>query len=141
MKNPLVTGMVVFGLIWTTSVLAEDVRTERVQFEKGTSSAHLEGTVVGYESADYVLGAAAGQKMSVEISTDNRFLFFNVINTSTDEHLFTGSMEAEPNTWSGELPSDGDYIVQVYLMRNEARRDGKAHYSLDISITPTPASK
>ena len=141
MKNPLMTVLVMAGLLWTAPGLAEDVRTERVQFGKGATSAHLEGTVVGFESVDYVLGATAGQKMSVEISTDNRFLFFNVIDTSTDEHLFTGSMEAEPNTWSGELPSDGDYIVQVYLMRNEARRDGKAHYSLDISITPTSASK
>ena len=39
------------------------------------------------------------------------------------------------------LPSDGNYIVQVYLMRNEARRDGKAQYSVDISITPTSAQQ
>jgi len=79
--------------------------------------------------------------MTVEISADNRFLFFNVIDSSTDQSLFVGSNMAEPNSWSSELPSDGDYIVQVYLMRNEARRDGKADYSLDISITTTSGSK
>jgi len=137
MKNLLMTGMVMTGLLWTAPAVTEEVRTERVQFEKGASSVHLEGTVIGYESVDYVLSAAAGQHMNIEISTDNRFLFFNVIDSSTDEALFSGSMEAEPNMWSGELPSDGDYIVQVYLMRNEARRGGKAHYSLDVSIYET----
>jgi hypothetical protein len=56
-----------------------------------------------------------------------------------DVESIAGSMEAEPNRWSGELPSDGDYTIRVYLMRNEARRDGNAHYSVDISISdPEP---
>jgi hypothetical protein len=139
MKKGLMLGMMTVGLLWAAPALADDVRTERVQFEKGATSARLEGTVVGYQSVDYLLGAAAGQEMSVRISADNRFLYFNVIDSSTEDALFVGSSAAEPNRWSGTLPSDGDYKVQVYLMRNEARRSGKAGYSLDISITtPSP---
>jgi hypothetical protein len=135
MKKRLIIALPLALSVAGTIALAEDTRTERVEFRKGATSAHLEGTIVGYETVDYMLRAAAGQTMKVEVTTNNRFLYFNVIDTTTDEALFVGSSEAEPNTWSGELASDGDYTIRVYLMRNEARRDGKAHYSVDISIS------
>jgi hypothetical protein len=44
------------------------------------------------------------------------------------------------------LPTDGDYTVRVYLMRNAARRNEASEYTLTISVTgralpPLPASR
>ena len=44
------------------------------------------------------------------------------------------------------LPTDGDYKVRVYLMRNAARRNEVSDYTLTISVTgkplaPIPASQ
>ena len=43
----------------------EKIRQQRVQFAKGSSAATLKGTIKGYSSIDYVVGARAGQTMSV----------------------------------------------------------------------------
>lgn len=33
-----------------------------------------------------------------------------------------------------KLPADGEYTVQVYLMRNAARRNAVASYSLEMGL-------
>ncbi|MGE5199732.1 MAG: hypothetical protein ACM3H9_08830, partial [Rhodospirillaceae bacterium] len=48
--------------------------------------------------------------------------------------------------YTGMLPTDGDYKVRVYLMRNAARRSEVSDYTLTISVTgkaltPLPASQ
>jgi hypothetical protein len=48
--------------------------------------------------------------------------------------------------YTGMLPTDGDYTVRVYLMRNAARRNEVSDFTLTITVTgralaPTPASK
>ncbi len=39
-----------------------------------------------------------------------------------------------PHRFSGALPADGDYVVQVYLMRSAARRNEVANYTITIGI-------
>ena len=36
------------------------------------------------------------------------------------------------------LPTDGIYVVRVYLMRNAARRGETAQYTLTVGVTGTP---
>jgi len=36
------------------------------------------------------------------------------------------------------LPTDGTYVVRVYLMRNAARRGETAQYTLTVGVTGTP---
>lgn len=133
MKSRLAV-FVLMGILWIGAPWAEETRTQRVRFADGATSTSVEGTITGYESVDYVLGAAAGQTMAVAMERDNTFLFFNVLWADTEEALFVGSAEAEPDSWSGALPNDGDYIVRVYLMRNEARRGKAGHYSMVFSF-------
>jgi hypothetical protein len=99
------------------SAQGSDIITKRVQFKKGTIS--------GRATHDYVLGAKAGQTLSVRMSSNNTFLYFNVLNGASQEALFVGEREAAPNKWMGTLPSDGDYMIRVYLVRAEARRGGE----------------
>lgn len=117
---------------------AQEIRQERVSFAAGASSATLKGTVRGYQSVDYLLGAAAGQTMTVTLKTSNASNYFNVLPPGSDEALFIGSTSG--NTFTGTLPAKGDYTVRVYLMRNAARRDETAKYTLSVAIGEAPAA-
>jgi hypothetical protein len=50
-----------------------------VQFHKGANSATVQGTIKGYETVDYLLGARKGQSMNVSLATDNGANYFNII--------------------------------------------------------------
>ena len=113
----------------------EGIVTKRVRFAHGSSSATIKGTIKGYETRDYILGAHAGQTMRVQMATKSTFLYFNVLPPHSDEALFVGEMQTEPQQWSGTLPTDGDYRIRAYLVRAEARRGGTANFVCTVSIT------
>lgn len=84
---------------------AQRISQERVSFETGSFSATLEGSITGYGIADYLLGARAGQMMSVGFETDNTISYFNVLLPESEAAIFIGSTSG--NEWTGVLPSDG----------------------------------
>jgi hypothetical protein len=121
------------GLACATPTLASaDIRQERVHFQAGTSQATLKGHLRGDSDVDYLLGAKAGQRMTVEMHSDNPQNYFNVLPPGGDQALFVGSSSG--NRFDGTLPDSGDYRVRVYLMRPAARRGEQAHYSLKVHI-------
>jgi len=110
------------------------IRTERVQFKKGASSAVVEAKITGDETVDYVLGAKKGQYMNVSMATDNGANYFNIIAPGeTDVAMFNGSMGE--NQFEGTLRASGDYKIRVYLMRSAARRNETAKYRLEMIIS------
>ncbi|MFZ2997016.1 hypothetical protein [Sphingobium sp.] len=113
-------------------------RTERIQFARGASSTTLRGTIRGYDSVDYVVGARAGQTMSVTLRTTNRSAYFNVLPGRDEVAIFNGSIGG--NQFDGRLKNDGDYRVRVYLMRNAARRGEVAAFSLSVGISGRPGA-
>ena len=119
-------------------------RQERVAFAKGASSATIKGQLKGDADVDYVVGAAAGQTISVALKVSNRSNYFNVLPPgSADVAMYVGQTG---EGYTGMLPTDGDYKVRVYLMRNAARRNETSDYTLTISVTgkalaPLPASQ
>ena len=118
------------------ALAADGIREERVHFKTGTSGATVKGHLRGREDIDYLLGAKAGQQMTVELHTDNPQNYFNILPPgSSDEALFVGSSSG--NRFEGTLPDSGDYRVRVYLMRAAARRDESANYRVDIHIGST----
>lgn len=113
---------------------ADRVTTTPVQFTKGASSATLRGTLSGYETVRYTVAARAGQTMAVTIdgSPNANFAVFA-------PGVVPGEGEAmginnETRRWSGPLPKTGTYVVQVYQMRAQARRNEKAPHSLTVAI-------
>jgi hypothetical protein len=116
-----------------TAQAADGIREERVQFKAGTSQTTLKGHLRGDGDVDYLLGAKAGQQMTVELHSDNPQNYFNILPPGSDDAaIFVGSSSG--NRFEGTLPDSGDYRVRVYLMRAAARRDEQAHYSLNIHI-------
>jgi len=113
---------------------SDGIRTQRVQFQPGSTSATVEDTIVGYEGVDYVLNAQAGQYANISIATDNGANYFNILPPgSNDEAIFVGSTSG--NQYEGTLPASGDYKIRVYLMRSAARRDEAANYRLEMIVS------
>jgi len=112
----------------------DDIRTVPVHFKAGANSATVKGKVAGYDSVDYVLEASKGQHMSVSMSTDNASSYFNILAPGESEAaMFIGSTSG--NEYKGKLPKSGNYKIRVYLMRNAARRDEMAKYTLKMKVT------
>jgi hypothetical protein len=130
--------MLLCAALSATPLWAQEIRTERVQFESGASSAVVQGSITGRETVDYVLGAKKGQYMNVSMATDNTANFFNILAPGEDEvAMFNGSLAQ--NQYEGTLPASGDYKVRVYLERSAARRGEAARYRLEIIITDSKA--
>lgn len=128
----LVAGIVL--LLPAPSAAQDDIRTERVQFARGATSATVESSIRGYDAVDYLLGASAGQYMNVSMATDNSANYFNILAPGeTDVAMFIGSTSG--NQYEGTLPASGDYTIRVYLMRSAARRGEVANYRLEMIIT------
>lgn len=122
--------------------VAQDIRTEAVRFPVGASGTTIDGSITGYESVSYMLGAEAGQRMVVKLVPSNFATYFNVYAPGRgpgDEAIansgMTGANVPESNAFDGTLEATGDYTISVYMMRAAARRNEKSAYSLEISVT------
>jgi len=95
----------------------------RVNFPPGSNSATLENSVIRGERDEYVLGARAGQQMTVHISSvEDNAVFRIELHESGEWVAGTG------RRWSGELPKSGDYRIVVSGTR------GNATYELKVTI-------
>ncbi|MGZ8351236.1 MAG: hypothetical protein ACXWU2_14500 [Allosphingosinicella sp.] len=107
-------------------------RQERVAFARGASSAELRGVVRGYDYVDYLIGARAGQRMSVTLRRESGQAYFLVRAPGSGENLFDGSIDGD--SFVVTLPVSGDYRVRVLMMRAFARRDERSGYRLSVAI-------
>ncbi len=128
--------VLVFFAIVLVGVSATFAQTKRinVKFAKGASSGTYSNTVTGYGSADFYVNAKGGQKMSAKLTSSNRFLYFLVIRDPKNPEAIADDARDATN-WTGELPEDGNYIVRVFLVRAEARRNKTpVRFSLRIGV-------
>ena len=128
----------------SANATAPEVRIERVDFASGATSRVIKGQVKGDHYVDYPLRGGAGQTLSVEMKSSNAANYFNINPPGSEMSLFIGSTSG--SRFSGVLPVEGDYTVRVYLMRNAARRNELANYTLTLGLTgqplmATPAAK
>ena len=118
----------------TMSLMAKDqVTTHQVHFDKGTTGSTVKGQVKGYDTVNYTLGAKEGQTM--RISLESKKAYINIFEPGKgvgDTAMFIGSIKGQ--SYTGNLAKSGTYTIQVYLMRNEARRGTNAPYTLHIGI-------
>lgn len=120
------------AMILATPAIADTVRSETVRFAAGTSGSTINSQVRGYGSVEYSVGVSAGQKMSVQLDSSNSSLYFNVTAPGASAALYNSSIEG--NGTSITIPSSGNYVIQVYLMRNAARRGERADYTLTLYV-------
>lgn len=116
-----------------SAVHGQDGDAQRIQFQKGKSSAEIRGTLAvrdGEPEADaYLLKASAGQKMTVRFASTEPEAAYTVACPGG------GSTNAGPSPWTFELPEPGDYRITV-AGPFEARKD--IPYILDVAIEGKP---
>ena len=110
--------------IMFASMISVPAQTKKVNvnFKPGTSGGTYKNTVTGYGTVDFYVKAKGGQTMTVKLTSSNTFLYFIVLSGSGDGEAIADDAR-ELTTWSGQLPVDGTYVIRVYLVRAEARRN------------------
>jgi hypothetical protein len=137
MKAFLLAGAIALATFVSTAWAG--IETRPVQFKAGASTATIKGTLKGDQTIDYSLRAKAGQIMSVSFKTSNASSYFNALPPgSTGEAIFIGSSSG--NEWTGTLPADGEYRIRTYLMRNAARRNEKASFTLTVGLADSASA-
>ncbi|SHE81041.1 hypothetical protein SAMN04487965_0700 [Microbulbifer donghaiensis] len=133
---------ILLGLVFLSTPLhAEEKRKPDILFGPGVSSSVIRGTLSGNESTNYQLRAKAGQLIRVTLFTDNAGNFFNIYapgNDPGDEAMYIGAVSG--NSFSGEVPADGIYTLQLFLIRGEARHNASASYTLKVEIGNKPSA-
>lgn len=109
------------------------IKQVQVMFPKGKSAATIKGSVIGNQSVDYTLRAAAGQTMTVQLA-GGPTVYHNVLPPgSTGEALFVGSRDGNSSTTV--LPASGEYKIRVYQMGNAKSSGKRSDFTLDVGIT------
>jgi len=121
------TAVLLFVVIALTGF--GSVASERVSFDKGASSATF--TAALGEGHDYVLGAKAGQTLTVALQGPSD-VYFNVVPPSSQDALVNTSITGDAR-WSGSVKQDGDYTVRVYQMRSAARRGKNPTFTITLA--------
>jgi hypothetical protein len=128
-KKQLLAIAATAALLFVPAMAKNKVTTHQVHFAKGTTGSTIKGHVKGYDTVNYKLGAKAGQSMGVGLKSSKAF--FTII-APGKKVIFNGTIEG--NSYLDTLPTSGTYTIEVYLMRNEARRGTNAPYTLEIGI-------
>jgi hypothetical protein len=140
LKTSLFSAGILFFCTALSGATAQDIRTERVSFQRGSSSATIEGRVTGDETVDYLLNVRAGQYMNVSMASNNGSNYFNIMEPGEEyEAIFVGSTSG--NQFEGTTAKSGDYRIRVYLMRNAARRGERGDYRLEMIVSGSGQSQ
>jgi len=117
------------------TVYAKNVE-QKVNFLQGSTHTNLTGKFQGYDDVRYRIYAKNGQILKFDINSLGNLAYVNIFAPGTkpgkDKALLIGSTVG----FKGELilPADGDYIIQVYQMRNSARKNKTVKYNLDLEL-------
>lgn len=122
--------LLIFGP--ASASFAQDIRIVDVRFPRGASGTTVSDTIVGYQMINYRIGVSAGQTMSVQLDTDNPSNYFNINAPGASAAAYNSSISG--NTANFRIPSSGNYIISVYLMRNAARRGESADFDLTLYV-------
>ncbi len=90
------------------------------------------GVVNGRESVTYRVQAKAGQTLTVTLNAKHPQTYFNVTPQGSQEAMFIGSTSG--STMRKRVAADGEYTVDVYLMRAAARRGATSAFNLTMDV-------
>ena len=119
--------LIVLFVLGAGGVVARDGITKRVKFARGKSSATFSNAVIRGERDTYILGAKAGQRMTVRVtSIENNAVF--QIEGPQGAYLEGAGETDDATSVYVTLPDSGDYRIIVGGTR------GNASYQLTVSI-------
>lgn len=123
----LVAALTASGM-WCGSAVAAD-RSERVTL--GSEVTTIRGEIKGYDGVQYMFDAPPNHELVIRLSTSNPSNYINVERAGVAEAVCQGAMTG--NVCSVRSASSAAYLVDVFLMRNAARRAEAANYTLTIA--------
>jgi hypothetical protein len=95
----------------------------RLQFKRGTSEATVQGTVSIALPDTYLIGARAGQTMTVKLTAPRKSIRFLLMSPTTRNLVADNARD-----WTGVLGESGDYTI---IIDSDARN---STYSMTVSI-------
>lgn len=111
-------------LCLTTLAVASDTR---IRFQPGANYGVVEGGIARGETRRYVLGARAGQTMSVAAESPEENVVFQV--TAPNGGQLKGARDGDDaRSWKGRLPQSGDYVITLGTTR------GGGEYRMTVFI-------
>lgn len=127
-------AILLFCNLPTASAGPTIIRKQHITLAEGASTV-VRGELRGCESVSYLITAHAGQRLKVRLTANNEENYLNIYTPGKgpgDEPLRTGTLS--DISFDGTLAESGEYTVSVYLMKNAARKNDIARYTLSISL-------
>jgi hypothetical protein len=121
----IVVTSVLIGM--TSTAFAEGI-TKVIRFRRDRTSAVIKESVIRGDRDRYLLGARAGQRMTVNISALEDNAVFAIYQPDSKQTLKGAGEEDDAKQWSGKLPTSGSYTIVVGGTR------GNASYRLAVAI-------
>ncbi len=136
MKNVFKAAILVtFVALSSTSVFAKIIENPIV-FKKGRYGTNLKGTFKGDDEARYTLHAKAGQQLKFKIKSTKNLAYLNIYapedKPGSAEAILKGAIVG--STGEITLPETGQYTLQLYQMRNTARRGEIVNFDIELKI-------
>ena len=133
----LVIGLLMASFVFPPELLGAEV-TKRVVFPKGKTTVsytgHLSRDFTLYDS--YYFRAKKGQTLTVKLTTVEPDAIFAIYETKVlgpDEDTVVGN-DRKLREWSGKLPVNGEYSVQVYDISVVDENPSGAAYTISITL-------
>jgi hypothetical protein len=114
-------------LLASFACAAQEGLTKRVRFTRGRTTTTLKNSVVRGTRDRYLVGARAGQNMTVSITSLEKNAVFTIHAPSNDALEGAGEMHGA-TSWMGRLPENGVYVIEVGGTR------GNATYTLKVTV-------
>jgi hypothetical protein len=114
--------------LWTiTDTFADGIR-KRIKFPRARTSTVISNAVLREDFDQYLIGARAGQRMKVEITSVEGNAAFQIQRPGNKGMLPGAAWDDDATRWNGELSETGDYVIEVAPTR------GNATYRLRVEI-------
>jgi len=128
MKNIQIFCFTIFlNALFVTSSGAAEI-PKQISFERGTSSAVVEGSVMRGDRDVYTVRARAGQMVAINVSALENNAAFSLYEAGELQPVTGTREEDDATTWNGKLRRDGAFRIVVGGTR------GNANYNLRLSI-------
>lgn len=143
MKKSIHIGLLSILLSFSSVSTFAKTAEQSITFTKGTNQKTQKGKFEGYDDVQYKIYAKKGQVLKFKVTSNNNLANINIFSPGKkpgkDEAIFIGSTEGQV----GEivLPSNGEYTIQLYQMRNSARRNKTVNFQLYVQIFDQNTSK
>lgn len=110
-NNPGISCYVSAATQYTQPVMPDGPQPERIQFAPGATSATISTRLPGHAQTWYVLWAAAGQTITINVSADNNSVLSHLQGKEDGvdyKHMLNGE-----TFWQGTLPVSQDYLLTL----------------------------